>query len=86
MYGAPITPQIAQGNGQATGAIAFSYHGFNDESGFYKNKGNTNYAEGIGQGDLWIDASYSNSIYGNSTTVQPPAYKLYVWKRVPEAS
>ena len=27
-------------------------------------------------------ASRSNSIYGNSNTVQPPAYKAYVWKRV----
>ena len=86
MHGAPATPQIAQGNGQATGAIAFSYHGFNYESGFYTNQGNTNYAEGIGQGDLWIDASYSNSIYGKSDTVQPPAIKVYAWQRVANAS
>lgn len=26
-------------------------------------------------------ASY-NRIYGNSTTVQPPAYYVYIWKRV----
>ncbi len=30
---------------------------------------------------LGIDASRSSSIYGNSTTVQPPAYVVYVWKR-----
>ncbi len=29
-----------------------------------------------------FNASSSNSIYGNSTTVQPPAYKIYAWKRV----
>lgn len=29
-----------------------------------------------------FDASQSNSIYGNSTTVQPPAIKVYMWKRV----
>lgn len=29
-----------------------------------------------------IDASRSNPIYGNSTTVQPPAYYLYIWKRI----
>lgn len=28
-----------------------------------------------------FDASYSNSIYGNSTTVQPPAYYVYMWRR-----
>lgn len=27
-------------------------------------------------------ASNSNSIYGSSTTVQPPAIKLYAWKRI----
>lgn len=31
---------------------------------------------------LWFDASQSNSIYGKSTTVQPPAIKIYAWKRV----
>ena len=29
-----------------------------------------------------FDASRSNSIYGNSDTVQPPAYKTYVFKRL----
>ena len=28
-----------------------------------------------------FDASRSNSIYGNSTTVQPPAYVVNIWKR-----
>lgn len=28
-----------------------------------------------------FDASHSNSVYGNSTTVQPPAYRIYAWKR-----
>jgi len=28
-----------------------------------------------------LDASKSSSIYGNSTTVQPPAYCVYMWKR-----
>ena len=30
---------------------------------------------------LSFNASRSNSIYGNSTTVQPPAIKVYAWKR-----
>ena len=28
-----------------------------------------------------FDASRSNAIYGNSTTVQPPAIRVYAWKR-----
>ena len=33
------------------------------------------------RGFPWFDASRSNSIYGNSNTVQPPAYKIYAWRR-----
>lgn len=29
-----------------------------------------------------LDASKSNNIYGNSSTVQPPAYKVHFWKRI----
>lgn len=32
-------------------------------------------------GQLGFDASKSNRIYGNSTTVQPPAYYVYMWSR-----
>ncbi len=31
---------------------------------------------------LSFNASSSNPIYGNSTTVQPPAYCMYIWRRV----
>ena len=30
---------------------------------------------------ITFNASKSNSIYGKSSTVQPPAYKIYAWKR-----
>lgn len=30
----------------------------------------------------FFDASRSNPIYGASTTVQPPAYCMYIWRRV----
>ena len=33
-------------------------------------------------GSLAIDASRSNPIYGASDTVQPPAYCMYIWRRV----
>lgn len=32
-------------------------------------------------GRVGFDASRSNSIYGNSTTVQPPAYVVNIWQR-----
>lgn len=40
--------------------------------------------QGTGYNGVWIDfdASKSNSIYGNSDTVQPPARIVNVWKRV----
>lgn len=42
------------------------------------------YESGGGWGQarlLGFDASRSNSIYGNSTTVQPPAIRVYMWRR-----
>lgn len=32
--------------------------------------------------ELWFEAKKSNSIYGNSSTVQPNAYVVKIWKRV----
>lgn len=32
--------------------------------------------------DISFDASRSNSIYGSSNTVQPPAYYVHIWRRV----
>lgn len=36
---------------------------------------------GTGKRNLLINASRSSAIYGNSTTVQPPAYYVYMWRR-----
>lgn len=33
-------------------------------------------------GSIVFRASRSNSIYGASATVQPPAYSMYIWRRV----
>lgn len=33
-------------------------------------------------GSLAIDASASSPIYGASDTVQPPAYCMYIWRRI----
>ena len=32
------------------------------------------------------NGSYSNLVYGKSDTVQPPAYKIYAWKRLPDST
>lgn len=40
--------------------------------------GNPNSSE---YGSVSFDASRSSSIYGNSSTVQPPAYFVHIWKR-----
>ena len=40
------------------------------------------HSEGVSGGTrLVLDASKSNSVYGKSNTVQPPAYLVNVWKR-----
>ena len=60
--------------------------GFDDFTGaFYSSgvsrKGDSNaYAAQSPQGFLF-DASKSNPIYGKSSTVQPPAYLVNIWKR-----
>ena len=38
-------------------------------------------SDGGNKQTIAFDASKSNSIYGNSTTVQPPAYRVNVWRR-----
>ena len=42
---------------------------------------NGGYANYYGRGSYNFSAQNSNNIYGNSSTVQPPAYKVYVWRR-----
>lgn len=42
----------------------------------------TNVGIPSGGAPFGFDASRSNSIYGASDTVQPPAYCLYLWRRV----
>lgn len=42
----------------------------------------TSSASNAGGENVIFDASGSNPIYGASTTVQPPAYCTYIWRRV----
>ena len=51
---------------------------------FYSSGGISAQGSGSGSGTwsrLNIDASRSSSIYGKSSTVQPPAYLVNIWKR-----
>lgn len=53
---------------------------------FKRNSGSNGYGHGgteyrQGRNDVSFNASWSNSIYGNSSTVQPPAYRVNVWRR-----
>ena len=71
---AKVTSQYGIFNADAEGAFCFA-DGANYE---YP-------ATGLGGAlihDLCFSAANSNSIYGKSTTVQPPAYCMYLWRRV----
>jgi hypothetical protein len=37
--------------------------------------------QNVGSASVMLDASRSSSIYGNSSTVQPPAYCVNIWRR-----
>ena len=58
---------------QSTGAFKRSY-----ASGFSEK---TDSSDWLGWADAQFYASDSNSIYGNSSTVQPAAYYVYMWRR-----
>ena len=69
-----------------TGAINSTY-GFNSTtlSGAFASNGGTsggNNGSWDGGVNIKFDASRSSTIYGNSTTVQPPAFLVNIWKRV----
>lgn len=68
--------------------IAGTFRGINygDASGAFtyqsSNYGYANFKANNGDVTKWtFNASRSNSIYGNSTTVQPPAYVVNIWER-----
>lgn len=54
-----------------SGAFSGKYIGRSLENGSVGNYGN-----------IFFDASKSNAIYGRSSTVQPAAYYVHIWKRV----
>jgi hypothetical protein len=65
-----ITGEFTGGCGGSSGAFAYKTNtSGGQDGGSYKESINT------------FDASRSNNIYGKSSTVQPPAYLVNVWKR-----
>lgn len=60
---------------------------FNQSTGAFKRSSTSGFSEKTDRSDWlgWADAQFyasdSNSIYGNSSTVQPAAYYVYMWRR-----
>ena len=67
----------------SAGAIADAWDAFTISKGAASwNENGTSYS-GSAKADVFtFNASRYSSIYGNSTTVQPPAYYIYIWKRI----
>lgn len=67
-----ITGNITATRGSGTGAFA---------TGNQVDNGQPWDGNGLGATNVWFDASRSSSVYGKSSTVQPPAYVVNVWRR-----
>lgn len=65
--------QVGTYNAGANGAFYMTY----ENRGYMYGRMNSS----ENRGDLGFDASRSNPIYGNSNTVQPPAYVVNIWQR-----
>lgn len=76
---------IAAGLPNLTGYTELWGAGFRNGNGVFSvTSGGTNNQVsqgGANSNNMNFNASGSNSIYGNSTTVQPPAYRVNVWRR-----
>lgn len=78
---------ISAGLPNITGTLGASWGSDASDTGAFHHEGNDPNSN-MGGDSKWnnsswasFDASRSNSIYGNSTTVQPPAYVVNVWRR-----
>ena len=79
---------IAAGLPNITGYLQSCTHDSNPDDGKLFTNSNYETANIAGSKGYYklsrhnFNASKSNSIYGNSSIVQPPAYKIYAWKRI----
>lgn len=85
----PAGTKLEAGLPNITAKVTSQYGIFNaDAEGAFYFMDGANYkypATGLGGAlihDLRFSAANSNSIYGKSTTVQPPAYCTHIWRRV----
>ena len=73
--------------GEMSAQCMMNYSGKYESGALYQGSGATNYPQTAGGTSggcpytVAIDASRSSSIYGSSSTVQPPAYRVNVWRR-----
>jgi hypothetical protein len=75
---------IAAGLPNITGG--FTTYGADNVTGAFKTSDSSSSGGAGGGGYYWVkdwsfDASRSSSVYGKSSTVQPPAYVVNVWRR-----
>ena len=66
--------------GSNLGKFSGTFYPISDTTSGY-NSIDTNVGISSGQSRYGFKASSFNSIYGNSSTVQPPAYYVYIWGR-----
>ncbi len=86
LWGADSFGYIEAGLPNITGYSTAMFHGNGGSQGALirdniTNKSGIANGSGSGYDDLRFNASYSNSIYGNSSTVQPPSVKVRVKTR-----
>lgn len=81
--GSNANTTIAAGLPNITGATSFKASTGNPTGALYQisTGGVSTQTQGTSTERVGFDASRSNSIYGNSNTVQPPAYRVNIWRR-----
>lgn len=83
--GTTINAGLPNISGDVTCSIPWSGASGATTSALYTTSTRANYCNGSSGQDIinhiYFNATRSNSIYGNSSTVQPPAYQVYGWRR-----
>lgn len=84
--GLSVDPGLPNITGQIKGAFIFNTTETPTSDNAFALTHESNSKDGTGSSRSYatidFDASQSNAIYGNSETVQPPAYKVYAWRRI----
>lgn len=70
-----FTAESQQSGGSTSGTVPNAFSGKNVKSGVHSGTG------GAYNNRIYLNASNYNSIYGNSDTVQPPAFSVNIWRR-----